>query len=371
MPTVRKTTRHYRCPRCGFEKTYPNAGAAEARYWFSRHSCRKHEEAALRTALHEERLATIDRTPKPCLHKQADHQHGTRACYVLDRCRCEPCSKANTEAETWRTRQKAYGRYHRYVDAYPVRLHVRELMDAGMGLKQIVKVSGVSQGTLWKLVYGKRGTDGSQTPSRRVLRTTAERLYAIDPAWSEQGAPLADGAVLSAEASAAVVQKLQALVALGWSISEVGRRLGIKHPANAHPVITGERRITVGTAKRAEALFEELSMALPPEQTHRQKISASRARNYARKHGWVPPLALPDLAEDIPSADTRDASDEIDEAAVLRRMGGDRSIRRTPAEAAELVRRWQASGRPLSECERITGINPHRVRRHTDLEAAS
>lgn len=212
---VRRATRKHRCARCGLEAVYENAGATEARYWFSRHSCRKQEEAMLRAALAEERAAAVDRTPKPCHHKQANHQHGTRACYVLDRCRCTPCATANTASENERNRLKAYGRYHRYVDAYPLRLHVQELREAGMGLKTIAERSGVAHGALWKLMYGKRQPDGSQTPSRRVLRQTAEKLYALDPAWSTQ-LRLAGGAVLDQERSAAVSRRLQALVALGW-----------------------------------------------------------------------------------------------------------------------------------------------------------
>ena len=138
----------------------------------------------LRRAMAEQREALIDREPKPCTHKVADHQCGTRAKYVLDRCRCLPCSKANSEAETWRERQKAYGRYNKYVPAGPVREHVRSLMDAGVGLKRLVVVAGVPQGTLWKLVYGKRQADGTQQPSRRVTRETAEKLFAVDPDWT-------------------------------------------------------------------------------------------------------------------------------------------------------------------------------------------
>lgn len=303
---VRRATRRHRCARCGLEAVYENAGATEARYWFSRHSCRKREEAMLRAALAEERSAAVDRTPKPCHHKQASHQHGTRACYVLDRCRCTPCAEANTAAQNERNRLKAYGRYHRYVEAYPLRLHVQELREAGMGLKTIAVRSGVSHGALWKLMYGKRQPDGSQTPSRRILRETAEKLYALDPAWS---APLrlADGALLDETRSAAVSRRLQALVALGWSMSELGRRLGLRHPANVIPIVRGERRLTVATARKADALFEELCMTLPPETTGPQRVTATRARRYAKAQGWVPPLALEDI-------DDGSAGDELEVA---------------------------------------------------------
>lgn len=59
-----------------------------------------------------QREAQVDRIPKPCLHKHAQHEHGTLACYVLDKCRCLPCASANSTAESERQRQKAYGRYN-------------------------------------------------------------------------------------------------------------------------------------------------------------------------------------------------------------------------------------------------------------------
>jgi hypothetical protein len=306
---VRRATRRYRCKRCGLEAVYEDAGAAEARYWFNKHSCRKREEALLRAALAEQREAMIDRTPQPCHHKQAQHQHGTNACYVLDKCRCLPCSEARSKVDDERRRLKAYGRYHKYVDAYPVRLHVRELMSAGMGLKQIVKVSGVSQGGLWKLMYGKRKPDGSQRPSLRVLRETAEKLYALDPAWTEQPLPLADGALLDHEASMRAARRLQSLVALGWSMSELGRRLGITYVTNAMPVIKGERRLTVGTGRKADALFEQMSMALPPERNKQERQIAARSRNFARAHGWVTPLMLDDL--DVDGVELEDLDEAI------------------------------------------------------------
>lgn len=283
---VRRATRHHRCARCGYEETYHNAGAKEARYWFARHSCRKREEAMLRAAMREARMEAIDRTPKPCLHKQANHQHGTNACYVLDGCRCEPCSHARMEQDRWRARQKAYGRYTRYVNADAVREHVRSLMDAGMGLKRIVKVSGVSQGALWKLMYGKRQPDGSQTPSRRVLRDTAERLYALDPAWNGP-LDLADGARVPADEAR---RRVRALVALGWSQSKIAAALGITR-ANFRVADDACTHITVATDKAIAALYADWSTRLPPQTDQRERIAASRARNYAKAHGWPPPLA--------------------------------------------------------------------------------
>lgn len=295
---VRRATRRYRCARCGLEAVYDNAGATEARYWFSRHSCRKREEAMLRAAMQQARMEMIDRTPKPCLHKQANHQHGTNACYVLDGCRCEPCSHARMEADRHRARLKAYGRYTRYVNADGVRAHVRSLMAAGMGLKRIVVVSGVSQGALWKLVYGKRQPDGTQTPSRRVLRETAERLYALDPAWNGP-LSLADGALVP---TIGARRRVRALVALGWSQSKIAAALDVGR-ANFHLADETHTHTTVARDRAVTALYDQWSMRLPPQTNQRERIAASRARNYAKARGWLPPLALDDDHIDDPTYD--------------------------------------------------------------------
>lgn len=353
--TVRRADRRYRCARCGFVGQYEDATATEAHYWFGRHSCRKREEAMVRTALAAEREAKVDRTPKLCPHKQTQHVHGTRACYVLDKCRCLPCASANSNAANELERQKAYGRYNKYVPAQPVRDHIADLQAAGMGLKTISKRSGVSHGSLWKLMYGLTREDGTRTPSRRTLRETAEKLYALDPAW---GAPLelADGARIPIDPYRI---KVRALVALGWSQAKLANRLGIA-AANFRITRDEETHIRVATARAVDALFAELAMTLPPEQEWRDKIAASRARGHAQRHGWLPPLALDDLDQGEDSSD--DDQDGVDEVAVLRRMSGDRSVHLTKAEAAEVVRRWRATGESLNELRRRTGIEPARHR---------
>lgn len=343
------------CTGCPFHGKYRSRGTAD--YAFGRHSCDRYQRRAAEAIRYVERNAAIDRTPKPCHHKQADHQHGTYACYVLDACKCLPCGTANRTYEADRTRQQAYGRWNGLVDAEPARQHIRALMAQGMGLKRIAAVSGVAHGVLWKLIYGKRKRLKSgkpskrRTPSRRVRPETEARILATK-------VDLADGARVDGFGAA---RRVQALVALGWSMAKIAARLGIQR-SNFTSFAHGRTDISVAHDKAVRALYAELSMQLPPQESHRDKIAASRSRNLAKALGWLPPLAWDDESLDDPNAGpgSRVADDELDQSAIERRIGGDKSVPLTAGERAELVRRMLAKGFTKRDIERNTGVNPYR-----------
>lgn len=52
----------------------------------------------------------------------------------------------------------------------------------------------------------------------------------------------------------------------------------------------------------------------------------------------------------------------VDPIAIERRMAGDKSVPLTRAERVELVRRWRASGRALTACDQVAGLNARRYR---------
>lgn len=273
------------CPECGWSgrPTTPRLAA----YALRKHSCEKQRRLDARLARGQLRRAATDRTPRTCSHKRASHQHGTYAAYVLDFCRCLPCATANSTYEKQRTRQQAYGRWDGLVDAAPAREHVVALQAAGMGWKRVALASGVSNGALTKLLYGKQG----RGPSRRIRPATANRLLAVTLA-------VADGVPVSGVGTR---RRLQALVALGWSISSLGRQIGI---TNIHRTIHGhgDGLVKASTARAARDLYDRLWDTFPPEDEHRQKISASRARRYATGFQWPPPLAWDDDEIDDPYA---------------------------------------------------------------------
>lgn len=148
-------------------------------------------------------------------------EHGTRSCYVHGPepgsrnggCRCEPCKTANREAVRARAQRTAPA----YVAAGPAREHLQFLSDHGVGLKQAARVSGVSHGTISKLMYGAPG----RAPSKRIRHSTSERILAVTPADAADGGRIPAGPTW---------ERLDDLIAAGVPKAELARRLGQKGP---------------------------------------------------------------------------------------------------------------------------------------------
>ncbi|MCH8613436.1 helix-turn-helix domain-containing protein [Arsenicicoccus dermatophilus] len=239
---------------------------------------------------------TTPAMPAPCLHTHTTHQHGTHACYVLDRCRCQPCRAAAAEYERKRVRRNAYGRAN-LIDAGPVRDHVHALQAAGLGRRRIAELAGVSSSVLTNLLY----PTADREQSSRVTRATAEKVLAVRAA----PAAAAAGARVS---SVGTRRRLQALVAVGWSQAKLAERLGVTRSAINHIVAGASGHVTNATAQAVICLYDELWDQAPPQGNHRDRIAASRTRSYAKARGWAPPLAWDDDAIDDPSA-TADLGD--------------------------------------------------------------
>jgi lambda repressor-like predicted transcriptional regulator len=217
-------------------------------------------------------------------------EHGTYARYA-DRCRCAPCRKASSAYTTNRKRQIAYGRWEPYVDAGPVREHLGRLRKAGIGWMRAAQLAGLAPSTVEKLLYGAphRGLG----PSKLVRRATAEKLLAVNASLEHLGGK----AVVDATGTR---RRLQALVAIGWSQSKLGRELDMS-PQNFSAMFKRDR-VHADTARAVRVLYDRLWNAAPPETEHREKIAAARSRSYAAARGWARPMAWDDDTIDDPNA---------------------------------------------------------------------
>lgn len=273
------------CPDCGFA-TKPTTQAL-AEHGLRLHSCDLTRERAARAARVEERTQRTGPV-RDCQHPRARHQHGTRPAYVFDKCRCRPCTDAAAAYERNRVKQTVYGRWQPYVDADPAREHVLQLMAAGMGWKRIAKTAGVTLSIVSRLIYGKAET-GSR-PQPRIRASNAEKILAVR--WEPTSRTHVD--------ATGTHRRLQALATLGWSDSKLATRLGMAGCNYARMMRTD--RVYARTAAAVRALYDQLWDVPPPEDDHRDRIAASRARNRATRLRWAPPLAWDDDTIDDPSA---------------------------------------------------------------------
>lgn len=233
-----------------------------------------------------------ERIKRDCECKRAKHVHGTRTAYVVDKCRCRECTDASAHEQSARNRLQAYGRYDSgRVDAQPVREHIAMLMEYGVGLKRIAALAGVSNSTLGKILYGDRPRN--MPPRARVEKHVADGVLAVHPTIETLGRTVTVDAT-------GTRRRIQALVTIGWSQSRIGHRLGME-PGNFNRTIKSAR-VNADTARKTRALYEELWNQPQTGTDQRSKISVARAKNYAKAHGWVPPLAWDDETIDDPAA---------------------------------------------------------------------
>lgn len=238
-----------------------------------------------------------------------DHKHAaTSTCYIVHRCRCRPCRYATSARERARTAAKRAGTYDSgLVDAEPVREHLEMLRASGLGWKRIAALAGVGDTAVCQLIYGRKAAVADPRHGerlKRVSRRTAEAILAVQPSLELLGR-----AVLVP--SRPYARRLQALVAIGWSGSQLARMLG-STPTNFRLLREYEAdpagaRVTVSTARAVVALYERLALSRPPAATRGQRAAVTRSIAYAAARGWPRPM------------DWAAVDDDFDRAVLVRR----------------------------------------------------
>lgn len=190
-----------------------------------------------------------------------------------------------THYESQRRKQIAYGRWEAYVDAQPVREHVRALREAGVGKRRMTELSGVSKNVVARLVNGR-----PDRPVKRVTQETSDKLMSIplpQIPWSVH----ADGAQIPAVGS---IRRMQALVAAGYTVQFLAGRL-TGWDTDVHRLINEEQKlITSARARRIAELFSELQL---------QPGDSDRARQYGAARRWVLPMEWDEETIDDPTAE--------------------------------------------------------------------
>ncbi|WGM21841.1 hypothetical protein QEH68_06620 [Paenarthrobacter sp. OM7] len=318
VPEIETTVTH----ECGFTKTARTPGLAAKS--LARHSCERQREIQDRAARVEARR-TREGVKRDCQCKIANHVHGTRLAYVVDKCRCRPCTDAATQAESNRNKQIAFGRYDTgRVDATEVRAHILALMEAGVSMKRLGKIAGMAHSTISAVVYGR--TERGHTAYRRVHKDTAAKILAIQPSMEN----MAPNRYID---SCGTIRRLQALVAIGWSQNRLCEQLGISR-RNFGTFMNADK-CTVRKALAVRDLYNQLWNQPQTGVEWHSKTSATRARNHAKARGWAPPLAWDDETIDNPDAQPE--------------FGTKLKLRDTIAEDVEFMHKTGASIDEISE----------------------
>lgn len=66
------------------------------------------------------------------------------------------------------------------VDVEPVKKWMTFLLENGQSFQRISRISGIGNGTLYRLYYGSV-REGKKFPTHRVLKSTADKIFAVDP----------------------------------------------------------------------------------------------------------------------------------------------------------------------------------------------
>ena len=277
-----------------------------------------------------------------------DHRHGeSSTCYNQHGCGCADC-RAYMAALEWR--RKKYAKEGKRtpgvkatVPIVEVRAHLRKLSGAGIGRRRVAEITGVSMTTLASLYTDT--VPPSRHPKKNVLRSTAEKIYAVQPTREN----LADAQVVPARTAQ---RRIQALYAIGFNALQIAERAKLS-ASNEVPRILSASRITKRVDEQIAEAYDAMSMKPPTPSNRYEKAAITRAKNLARERGWHPPLAWDDIAlQEEPPAVTADSSAQAAIAAAREKIESGERI----ANLGGLFQAARDCGMPTREIAEELGV---------------
>jgi transcriptional regulator with XRE-family HTH domain len=211
-------------------------------------------------------------------------RHGHYLGYLTDKCRDECCRAAWTNHKAQTRKLQAYGRTPRlkFTDATRARDHVQHLRDFGLSLASIATLAGENTSRIAELIY----ENGHNYP-KRIATDRETRILAIRFDLDR----IPPGRTIN---SAGTRRRIEALMCMGWTQRDIGRRLGV----TAQMVSLHRHRAAVlsDTARKIRDLYDE--MWDQPGDPRRARLALER--------GFAPPLAWDDDSIDDPAATPHD-----------------------------------------------------------------
>lgn len=191
----------------------------------------------------------------------------------------------------WKARRRrliGYGQWEPFVDAEPVRAHVRAIQETGLSTKLLEGVLDLPRCAFKNLMWGSNG----RPPATKVRKETAAIVLAFWPSLDD----FADCSRIDPTGSR---RRMQAMATLGWTNSYVAERIGLR-PTNLRRGLCQER-LTAWLARGIRDVYNEVWMR-PPMESEVSAWVALRAVRAAQQKGWDGPLAWDDETIDDPRA---------------------------------------------------------------------
>ena len=189
-------------------------------------------------------------------------EHGTRAKYVVEKCRCQPCTIANRlyARERDRTeRRVAYGIEAPaviFIEATETREHIQWLRKVGVGRRQIHATSGVALSTIQKIGSGQL---------LKIRPKTADRILAVGRHRA------AGGTLVDAKPTWRLINDL---LKHGCTQTQIARH--INH--NARALQISKTKIRRSTAEAVQQLHDQIMFRIVEERRlSNERTKKSRA----------------------------------------------------------------------------------------------
>lgn len=211
--------------------------------------------------------------------------HDTLTCIKNYSCKRPECVARGLAYDRRRYRLVGYGTWEPLRDAEPIRQHIGALRAAGYSLPDIQRKARISSATLARLLY-----DGVNKQAKRIRPEVADRILAVPVT----PAPLKPHTIIDATGTR---RRLQALVAMGWTLRALGPQLGF-HPRRLTDLIHADQ-VLASTARRIADGYR-IAQTRDPQDHGIPARSIAMARNLAAREGWHGPLAWDDI--DNPAA---------------------------------------------------------------------
>ncbi|MFJ6069012.1 hypothetical protein ACIQHU_38985 [Streptomyces tendae] len=216
-------------------------------------------------------------------------EHGY-ARYRLDGCRCYICGFARSRYDENRSKAITAGTWKPWVDAEPVRVHIRHLQSCAMGLRTIAAQAGVDRKRLQSVLSGR--TERGTGPQERVRPELAAAVLAVEPTLEN----LAPSTPVSPVGTR---RRIRALVAMGWPQQYLAEHLGMR-PGNFSMMLNREY-VLVSRVLQVRAMYDAL-WRVDPSESGATSAGIVRARKHASDRGWAPVGAWDDDTIDDPEA---------------------------------------------------------------------